>query len=330
MKSESHHSAKEGLMQLDKFAIPWKSGPSGAAFNCSSHSVRGPYPWQRINKIWRLDELIKIIASDVCTILRELKDLEGLLSETGKARGGATQISSKDNIIEILACFKEGLEKIEMEATIERISQIEERIKGGGNCSFDVIQAEIKGLHDTIFFELRKHCFVYIKLNNITYLEQEKIFGDSVYDAFPSIREELKDAANCLAVELFTASVFHAMRATEKVLRILARDRRVKIKKTLINYAGWKTIIDEIAKKVDQMAKGASRSPQKAEMLEFYRGAIGSFMGFKDAFRDHVSHSRECYDALQAHSVFLHVWSFMDRLSSRLKEDRIRPIAWKL
>jgi hypothetical protein len=330
MKFKKHLTAGDRAMQLDNKGIAWKSGPWDAGLNCSPHPARGPYPWQRINKIWRLDELIKVIASDVCAILRELKNFEGLLSETGKSVGVSTQVSSKEQIVEILACYKEALEKIEMEATIERISQIEERLKGGESCSYEVMQAEIKGLHDTIYFELRKHCFVYIKLDNITYLEQEKIFGDSVYDAFPSIRGEIKDAANCLAVELFTASVFHAMRAAEKVLRILARDRRVKIKKTPIDYAGWKTIIDEIAKKVDQQAKAASRSPQKAEMLEFYRGAIGSFMGFKDAFRDHVSHSRDSYDSLQAHSVFLHVWSFMDRLSSRLKEDRIRPIAWRL
>ncbi len=318
------------LDNLDNVVMPWKSGPSDAGFNCSSHSAKGPYPWQRINKIWRLDEVIKVIASDVCAILRELKNFEGILSETGKSVGVSTQVSSKEQIIEILACYKTALEKIEMEATLERISQIEERLTGDESCSYEVMQAEIKGLHDTIYFELRKHCFVYIKLDNITYLEQEKIFGDSVYDAFPSIRDEIKDAANCLAVELFTASVFHTMRATERVLRILARDRRVKIKNTPIDYAGWKTIIDEIAKKVDQMAKDAPRSPQKAEMLEFYRGAIGSFMGFKDAFRNHVSHFHVRYDGTQATSVFFHVWSFMDRLSSRLNETKIRPIAWKL
>jgi hypothetical protein len=81
--------------------------------------------------------------------------------------------------------------------------------------------------------ELAQRKLVFIPPNLVEYLEQEKLFGDAVYENFPSARGDIRDAGNCLAAGLNTAAVFHLMRVVELGLRALAKKLHVKkVKKT--------------------------------------------------------------------------------------------------
>ena len=68
------------------------------------------------------------------------------------------------------------------------------------------------------------------------------------------------------------------------------------------------------------------RRPERGEVLEFYKGALGEFEAFKDAYRNNVMHARKTYLEAQAKSVLLHVRGFMERLACRIDENMTSSI----
>ena len=95
--------------------------------------------------------------------------------------------------------------------------------------------------------ELAVRKFVMIENSKSEHLENEALFGDCVWASFPSAREDIKSAGNCLALNLNTAAVFHLMRTAELGMRALAENLKVRLKQKgkskPIKHAGWDDII---------------------------------------------------------------------------------------
>lgn len=95
-------------------------------------------------------------------------------------------------------------------------------------CSVQQISSLIHGLADSIRDETLKIRCALVPPEKAKFFEQdsknaslddEPIFGKKVYEAFPDIRDEIKNAGTCLALELHDAAIFHFMRAAEVGLR---------------------------------------------------------------------------------------------------------------
>jgi hypothetical protein len=78
---------------------------------------------------------------------------------------------------------------------------------------------------------------------------------------------------------------------------------------------------------VDEFAN-KKRGPARDDALEFYRGALGSFEGFKDAYRNNVMHARKSYNGPDALALMHHVRDFMTRLGSKIDEEAKTQIKW--
>lgn len=177
--------------------------------------------------------------------------------------------------------------------------------------------------------ELSKIFVGYIPANHARYWQQEKPFGELLYEAFPNVRTDLTSAGNCFAIEQYTACVFHLMRVVEKGLRALARERRIKaISKKPLEWNDWSRIISAIEAKAQEVSKW-SAGPTRDKAQEFYRSAVGELYAFKDAYRNYVMHDRAEFDEHQAASVYHRVGEFMGRLAVHLSETNKGAIAWK-
>ena len=89
----------------------------------------------------------------------------------------------------------------------------------------------------------------------------------------------------CYVLERNTACVFHSMRVAEVGLRAFARRVKVQMPKgKKIEWAQWQEVLREIRKKIDLMGQSAKPGPVKDDLMDFYNGAYGQFMGFKDEF----------------------------------------------
>ena len=75
---------------------------------------------------------------------------------------------------------------------------------------------------NTLFTELNKRQFYAPTRNLMKYYQQPKLFGDDVFNNFPSANEDIEEAGTCLALERATACVLHLNRALEVSLNVLA------------------------------------------------------------------------------------------------------------
>jgi HEPN domain len=171
-------------------------------------------------------------------------------------------------------------------------------------------------LIDAIRSELRSKLFVYIPSRRATYFETVPAPG--VEDAFPSASKEIVAACSCLAAALYTASVFHSMRAAEIGVRAMGIELGVTFPYD-ISLADWQNILDQIESKIKAM-KDLLRSEKKDSDQRFFSEAATQFRYFKDGWRVRVTHARETYDELQAIKVVDHVKDFFETLAERLKE----------
>ena len=139
------------------------------------------------------------------------------------------------------------------------------------------------------------------------YESDEPLFGSEVSSVFPSATYDISEAGSCLAVERWTACVFHLMRALEHGLHAMAESLGVPGD---CSVEQWKVIIDRIEKRIKQIDDG-KRFPDKQAILQRYSEAAADFRYFKNAWRNHVSHVKEKYGKRDATRIFEHVRSFM-------------------
>jgi hypothetical protein len=159
------------------------------------------------------------------------------------------------------------------------------------------------------------HEFVQVEGPVKKYLNAESMFG-KVSKMFPKAVPDIQNVGNCLAVSLNTAAVFHLMHVVEWGLRALCANLKVaNIKKGPVEYATWEDILNKLPDaaqaKIDRMPRG----PKKQKAQEFYYPALREVRGFKDAWRNHIMHTRAIYEREDAIAVFAHVQRFMQGLA---------------
>jgi hypothetical protein len=194
--------------------------------------------------------------------------------------------------------------------------------------SIDIVAARIKHLPtshkeldiliEVIQSELGTQLFLFVNQQRSRYYDP--ILPSYIQAAFPNAYPEMVDAGNSLALDQFTACVFHSMRAAEIGVRALAEELNVTFPFPL-ELADWHNMLDQIDSKIHQM-KNLPRSAEKDDGLQFYSEAATQFRYFKDAWRVRVAHTRARYDEHAAVKVFDHTFSFFQTIATRLKEPR--------
>ena len=132
--------------------------------------------------------------------------------------------------------------------------------------------------------------------------------------AFPNAAQEIVNAGNAFVADLPTGSVYYSMRALEHGLRALAADVGAEV-----SVDSWHTVIERIEAKVSAM-RNLPRGEEKAARLQFLSEAAAEFRYFKDGWRNYASHVKVNYDDNQAVRVLQHVGTFIELLSTELKE----------
>ena len=120
------------------------------------------------------------------------------------------------------------------------------------------------------------------------------------------------------------------MRSVEWGLRALASDLGVKKiraskkpgkrKFMPIAYSDWEKILDGLQTAVDAKVLRLKRGAEKQKVQEFYYPALQDIKAIRDAWRNHVMHTRAEYTRKDADAVFQHVSRLMVSLSLRISE----------
>jgi len=207
-------------------------------------------------------------------------------------------------------------------------------LKGAVLPNSSAVATELRNIREAVDYELGRRLFIRVSPERNHCLEQfskESLLGPEVPTNFPSAVPDIREAGNCLAAECNTAAVFHLMRVVEWGLRALCADLgfsrvKSKIKKsgrvvyTPIEYSEWERILDELQERVDRKIVRIKRGPSKQTQQQFYYPALQDIRGIRDAWRNHVMHTRDEYNHEDADAILSHVKRLMSTLATRVTE----------
>ena len=139
-------------------------------------------------------------------------------------------------------------------------------------------------------------------------------FGEEVAKNFPSASDDLKEASRCLALERYTACVYHLMCAFASPLAVLAKHFGVTMS---AEWDTWGQILTDIENKIRAMPH---TTPTEKTDQQYYSQLAAQFWLIKDAHRNPVMHGRgRC-----GHEEAVQIWNgtevFMQKLAERLHE----------
>jgi len=134
-------------------------------------------------------------------------------------------------------------------------------------------------------------------------------FGGEALERFHECAQDVDDAIGCYVVERDTACVMHLMRALEIALCGMAKAFGVPYEREQ-----WHEIIKGIEDAVSKI--GPESGEGWRERKEYFAQACVEFRYFKDAWRNHVMHSRTRYNGAEASRIMEHVADFMRSIAS--------------
>lgn len=244
---------------------------------------------------------------------------------------------NKEDALKFLFSIEFNIKGFELTESLKLVEFIKRKVEQSSD-EFPVYVPEytqlITELERRIDDELDNITFGFIPYEKTKYFESDKLFGDEVYDCFKLARQDIKDAGTCFASELYTASVFHLMRAVEVGAKSLVKAMKAekyittpvivrgvkKMVKKPVELCDWGTLIKGMESAINNLEKGSKISTKKKETLAYYNHAVGVFRNFKDAWRNYVAHSRKTYREFEARDIMDNARQFMQHLSQRVKE----------
>jgi hypothetical protein len=236
---------------------------------------------------------------------------------------GVTSVSDKDLVSYSAIAHDMGeiCEQIGFEDSKYKASSLLTRLSHRPNpAHYSGVHIEMMHLHESLILDMRRHKF--LQMEKGEFFNNQNLLGSEVWEAFPKSQEDILDAGNCLAVDLNTAAVFHLMHVVEWGLRALCIDLNMpdivddrKANRTIpIEYAMWEKILGQLPAAVDTRVQSIQDREKKQAAQTFYYPALKELAGFKDAWRNHVMHTRASYNSEDALAVKSHVERFMRSL----------------
>lgn len=210
----------------------------------------------------------------------------------------------------------ESVQRSLKELPVSRVirGQLNDLMRAVPRCGGNELSIMAREFSNNLMRELEAAYFLMIPAQARPLYEQTGCpFGDAVAASFGAATADIAAATRCMALNEWTACVFHLMRVLEHGLRWLAED--VGLENEAIAHENWKNVIDRVEKKIREM-EAEPKSQHKADRTRELSSAASQFRYFKDAWRNHVSHSRAWYDAAAGSQVWTHVRHFMQELAA--------------
>ncbi len=153
-------------------------------------------------------------------------------------------------------------------------------------------------------------------------------FGKDVARKFKTRgKQEVGEAANCLALGRDTACVFHLMRAVEVAIEALRLCLGLPAP-TKGQHKAWGAILGRFQEEIDKRNEDRAwpRQWSSLEDKRFFEQVQMALISIKDGCRDDTMHVERSYNERQAQHMFALTKGFMERVASRLDEDG-QPLA---
>jgi hypothetical protein len=176
------------------------------------------------------------------------------------------------------------------------------------------LKTNFRTIRSLVYEELKEKHFIFLTNDESLLFENVIPFGKEVAESFPSISYDVVEATKCLAIQRYTATVFHLMKVLEIVLQVFANKIGAKFNP---EKEYWKTINDNINGKINAM-------DPSLELTKKYQSASAYLNNVRVAWRNEVMHPKAEYNQEEASEVYYCVEVFVTHLSkiNELKENK--------
>jgi len=162
----------------------------------------------------------------------------------------------------------------------------------------------------TIETELSLKLFFFIPPERARLYTEPEQFGPEVAVKFPNAIFDIEEAAKCLALGRWTASVFHQMRVIEMGLEAFAK----AIGAPVGQGKNWQQMLNAITNEIN-VVESTKPTQDWKERVELYSSVAAHLRDIKNAWRNPSMHVRGTYDEERAQEIFNATHSFMRQLA---------------
>jgi hypothetical protein len=276
------------------------------------------FPWQaEPRQLVSVFEMIRFYAASFAKMVSNLERAESMLVVRFADDAIAENLPAM--LAEELLFVYEHVPKLPLSPVIQ--SQADRLRAFHGGCDFkdsrDVhtLHARIQDFKIAVVVDLKQHLFLLVpQPDRELYTAPEVSYWTTrVVTAFADAHRDMKAAAQCTALGMWTASVFHSMRTVQYGLHKLADRLQVPLPKD-IEVMQWGEILDAIEKRLRAMRQLTKTTELDAE-IQFGTNASSHFWGIKEAWRNYVMHGRSTYDETEARTIMANVRAIMAALA---------------
>lgn len=224
------------------------------------------------------------------------------LDETGKDPQMVANL-----MLHFLGNFKQSLGQIVLSPPVyAMLERLRYRLEFDDLADVGVRKSILQSLDEfqtSVTIELRSYLYFALPAADRSLFEQpESWFGVAVATSFPNASRDMRDCGRCIALGLWTASVFHAMRVAEHGIRRLSDRLDVKFGKDF-ELLTWNEAIVKIDAKIRALKDKHHLTPGRDADVHFGASASAHFFAIKEAWRNYVMHGRSSYDEREARSI---------------------------
>jgi hypothetical protein len=204
------------------------------------------------------------------------------------------------------ACAAAGLTQV-----FDEIGRVESAITSPFPFLDDHSQS-LRHLHSRVRDELQSEYFAHVARTDVGLFNQKEPFGTAVSKKLPKASEDIECAGKCLALEQYTAAVFHLMRAMEVGVRRLGTRLKVSIN---VNTETWYQILQHVDGKIKKLPVDSEANKNRKAKL----AAASQYLdAVRIAVRNEVMHPKQTYRPEEAREVYAATRAFMGQLAKLL------------
>jgi hypothetical protein len=256
-----------------------------------------------------------------------LHELEGLLEKLSDQSGKRDVYIREPFITQFvkgrLTYCKDQCQIIGLQSALHRLGgPLHGRVNAGA-ITHEELRLQLRELRGDIDRDLLSRRFLAIAPGKTEMCDQLVATWKPIWDVFPEVEQDARDAVDSCLFGLYTATVFHAMRIAERGLRRIAKRLRVKLthkgKTSPLEYGDWNDLVTGMHNKILEARAKLPKGPKREARLRFYSEVADHGLFMKEIFRNEVSHSRKGYKEPEALGVLQRVHDFMQFITEAEK-----------
>lgn len=225
----------------------------------------------------------------------------------------------KERRLKNLSKVREACFDVDLPVSFKSIEWAEKEL-AADNVTYKKLAEVYEELGRCISHELSSIQFFHVPPSRAVYYQQKKESEAAKYQLltakgkkkFPKSIEDAEEAAKCIALSRYTASVFHLMRVMERGVQRLGKKLAVSIP---VEEKDWGVISNHIN---GALRKLPNSTPKEKRIHAQYAKAAVYLDNVRESWRNPTMHPKETYTEEEAENAFRFVKQYMEYLAKIL------------